>query len=73
MTTIELKNILFHKIAAINDTSFLNAIHTIIDSKSEESIYPTSAEQKLKIQKGLKQIVNGDYFTTEQVESEINK
>ena len=73
MTTVDLKNILIHKIAAINDESFLNAIKTIIDSKSESTIYNTSAEQKAKIKEGLEQIENGEYFTNEQVESEINK
>jgi len=73
MTTIELKNILIHKIAAINDVSFLNAIKTIVDTKSETTIYSTSAEQRSKIEEGLKQIENGEYYTNEQVESEINK
>ena len=73
MTTIELKNILVHKIAAINDTSFLKAIKTIIDIKSETVIYKTSAEQRAKIEEGLNQIENGEYYTNEQVESEINK
>jgi len=73
MTTIELKNILIHKIAAINDVSFLNAIKTIVDTKSETTIYRTSAEQRSKIEEGLKQIENGEYYTNEQVESEINK
>ena len=73
MTTVELKNILFHKITAINDKSFLNAIKTIVDSKSDETIYDTSAEQKLKIQEGIEQIERGEYFTNEQVEAEISK
>jgi hypothetical protein len=31
MTTVELKNILIHKISGINDISFLNAIKTIVE------------------------------------------
>ena len=73
MTTVELKNTLFHKIAAINDESFLNAIKTIIDAKTENTIYATSPEQKLKIQEGIDQIERGEFFTNEQVESEISK
>ena len=38
MTTVELKNILIHRISGINDISFLNAIKTIVDSKSESVI-----------------------------------
>lgn len=73
MTTVELKNILIHRIAGINDKSFLEAIKTIIDTKSEKTIYNTSPEQKLKIKEGREQIANGEYFTNEQVELEINK
>ena len=73
MSTLELKNILIHKIASINDEAFLNAIRTIIDAKTESTIYKTSVEQKMKIQEGIEQIENGKYFTNEQVESEIDK
>ncbi|MBI9037127.1 MAG: hypothetical protein JEY97_03265 [Bacteroidales bacterium] len=73
MTTIELKNILIHKITAINDESFLNAIKTIIDKKSEATIYKTTEGQKAQIQEGIYQIENGDFFTNEQVESEIDQ
>jgi len=73
MTTIELKNILIHKIAAINDESFLNAIKTIVDKKSEATIYKTTEVQKAQIQEGIYQIENGDFFTNEQVESEIDQ
>jgi len=34
MSAVELKHILIHKISAINDVSFLKAIQTIIDSKT---------------------------------------
>jgi len=73
MTTLELKNILIHKIAAINDDSFLKAINTIVDTKSETTIYKTSEEQKSHIQEGIDQIENGEYFTNEQVNVEINQ
>lgn len=73
MTTVELKNILIHRIAGINDKSFLTAIKTIIDTKSESIIYKTTPEQKLRIKEGREQIARGEYFTNEQVELEIDK
>ena len=73
MTTIELKNILIHRIAGINDKSFLKAIKTIVDSKSESIIYKTSLEQRSRIKEGREQIARGEYFTNEQVELEIDK
>ncbi len=73
MNTVDLKNILIHKIAGINDKSFLNAIKTIIESKSETTVYKTSSEQRSKIIEGQEQISNGEYFTNEQVDLEINE
>ena len=73
MNTVDLKNILIHKIAGINDKSFLTAIKTIIESKSEATIYRTSSEQREKIIEGQEQISNGEYFTNDQVDIEINQ
>jgi len=39
MTTGELKNILIHRIAGINDKSFLTAIKAIIETKSKSIVY----------------------------------
>ena len=73
MTTIELKDILIHKIAAINDKSFLAAMNTIIDTKSEKLIYKTTPEQRQAIKEGQDQLARGESFTNDQVEAEIDK
>ncbi|MBW6478346.1 MAG: hypothetical protein K0B37_02890 [Bacteroidales bacterium] len=73
MTTVELKNILIHRIAGINDKSFLAAIKTIIETKSRSTIYKTTPEQRKSIEEGRAQIAKGEYFTNEQVEMEIDK
>jgi predicted transcriptional regulator len=73
MTTIDLKNILIHKIAGINDKSFLNAIKTIIEAKEDSIIYKTNSEQRKRIQEGKEQIARGECFTDEQVETNIDK
>jgi hypothetical protein len=72
MTTVELKNILIHRIAGINDRTFLTAIKTIVDTKSESIIYKTTPAQQLRIKEGRDQIAMGEYFTNEQVELEID-
>ena len=59
MTTLELKDILIHKIAAINDKAFLSAMKTIIDTKSETLIYKTTPEQRQSIKEGQEQIARG--------------
>ncbi len=73
MTTIELKDILIHKIAAINDKSFLAAVNTIIDTKAEKLIYKTTPEQKKRIQKAQDQFLRGETISNDQVEAEIDK
>ena len=73
MTTIELKDILVHKIAAINDKSFLAAMNTIIDTKSEKLIYRTTPEQRQRIKEGQEQLARGESLSNDQVEAEIDK
>jgi predicted transcriptional regulator len=73
MTTVELKNILMHKIAGIEDKSFLVAIKTIIETKAKSTIYKTTREQRKRIKEGRAQIAKGEYFTNDQVEMEIDK
>lgn len=73
MTTGELKNILIHRIAAINDKSFLTAIKTIIETKSKSTVYKTTPEQPKEIEESMALLAKGEYFTNEQVEKEIDK
>ena len=73
MTTIELKDILIHKIAAINDKSFLAAMNIIVDTKSEKLIYKTTPEQRERIKKGQEQFLRGETISNDQVEAEIDK
>ena len=73
MTTIELKDILIHKIAAINDKSFLAAMNTIIDTKSEKLIYRTTPEQRQRIKEGQEQLARKESLSNDQVEADIDK
>jgi len=73
MTTIELKDILIHKISAINDKSFLAAMNTIIDTKSEKLIFRTTPEQKQRIKEAQEQIARGEGISNDQVEADIDK
>ncbi|MGB8358185.1 MAG: hypothetical protein WCD55_06175 [Bacteroidales bacterium] len=49
MTTIELKKQLIHRISEIEDTNFLKALKTILDSKVNEGILNLTAEQRDEI------------------------
>ena len=73
MTTSEPKNILIHNIAAIDDESFLQAIKTIIDIKTQTTVYKTTNQHKALGEEGIEQIEKGDYFFNEKVAEEIEK
>jgi predicted transcriptional regulator len=73
MSTAELKNLLIHRIAAINDKTLLDAIKALIDTKSEQPIYQTTPEQRRSIEEGQAQIERGEYLTNDQVEKEIDQ
>lgn len=73
MTTVELKNSLIHRIAELNDKSLLFAIKSLIETKSESKVYKTIPEQRKRIKEGQDQISNGEFFSNEQVEVEIDK
>lgn len=73
MTAIELKDILIHKIAAINDRSFLAALNIIVYSKAENLVYRTTAEQREQIKKGQEHFLRGETISNDRVEEEINK
>jgi hypothetical protein len=71
MTTIELKNLLIHRISEISDVSFLEAIRTILDSKSESNILALTAEQRDEILVSKKEIEQGFYIEDTALEKEI--
>lgn len=57
----------------INDESFLQAINPSINSGTEQKIYKLTPELQAMIKEGQKQFAKGEYFTNEQVETEISK
>ena len=59
MTKNELQNLLIQRISEINDISFLEAIKTILDSKSESAVLPLSVEQRDEILASKKEIEKG--------------
>ena len=71
MTTVEIKNILIHKISAINDVSFLKAIQTIVDSKADNKILVLTASQRNEIIESKKEIEQGLFTEHEAFENEL--
>jgi hypothetical protein len=72
MTALELKNILIHKIASIDDVSFLKAIQTIIDAKTDHEFLPLSNEQRDEIMASRKEIEKGICVDHGSLDEEIN-
>lgn len=73
MSTIELRELIINQLSHINDTSFLKAIKTIIDSKAEEEVYKLSDYQKERIRIGREQLVKGQTISHDEVQKEIEQ
>ncbi len=71
MTKIELQNLLIHRISEISDISFLEAIKTILDSKSEAAVLPLTAEQRDEIFASKREIEQGLSIENTVLEDEI--
>ena len=71
MTTIELKKNIILRIAEIEDSEFLKAIKTIIDSNQSDAVFKVSDPMKKDIETGRKQIREGKYTSQEDLEKEI--
>ena len=73
MSTVELKDILIKRITEINDSSFLEAIMTILETKIDSRIYPLTSKQKNAIIESKKQVVAGEVFSNDQINQEFNE
>ncbi|HLN75217.1 MAG: hypothetical protein ACM3O8_10860 [Methylococcaceae bacterium] len=73
MTALELKKHLIHRIAEINDESFLDAIKTILDSKSQSQQLMLSKEQREEIMKSKEQIKQGQYLEQAEMDEKFNQ
>jgi len=73
MTAIELKKILVHRIAEINDVSFLNAIKTILDTKTQSRTISLTEEQRLEINESKIEMKKGFLFEQSELDKEFDK
>ena len=73
MTAIELKTLLIHKISEINDVSFLKALNTILDSKTEAGVIQLSQDQINDIMDSKKEIENGLFVESSALDKEIRQ
>ena len=62
MSTVELKKSLIQRIVEINDVSFLKAIKTILDIRSNEEVISLTPELRKEILTSKKEIEKGLFF-----------
>jgi predicted transcriptional regulator len=72
MTAIELKTVLIRRISEINDVSFLKAIKTILDSKTDKEILTLNAKQKEEIIASQKEIEEGLFIEHDKLNKEVS-
>ena len=73
MTTIDLKNVLIHKISEIDDISFLKAIKVILDSRTNNEILMLTDQQKEDIMASKKEVESGLIFSEKELDKEIQE
>ena len=73
MTTIELKQVLIHRISEINDISYLKAIETILDSKMNNKIIHLSSDQRDEIMDSKREIENSQLIDQKHLDIEVEK
>lgn len=73
MTTLQLKNALIQRISEIDDQSFLEAIKTILDAKSEAGKLKLTSELKEKILASKNEIEKGLFIDNDLLEKEIDE
>ena len=73
MTTIQLKKAIIHQIAEIEDVSFLNALKTILESKTQSNIIRLTNDQKEEIICSKTEIEKGNYTEQQELNKEFEK
>jgi len=73
MTAIELKTLLIHRISEINDISFLKALKTILDSKTESGVIQLTPDQLNDIIESKKEIEQGMFVENSVLDKEVRQ
>jgi len=73
MTTLELKTLLIHRISEINDISFLRAIKTILDTKTESGVIQLTQDQLDDIIESKKEIEKGMFVENSVLDKQVRQ
>ena len=73
MTTFELKTLIIHRLSEINDVSFLKALKTILDSKTETGVIQLTPDQLDDIITSKKEIEKGMFIDQSLLDKEVKQ
>jgi len=74
MSTIELRKLLIEKIQLTDDDKLLEEASRLLEIEIVESeVYILNDKQKIAIEEGRKQIINGEYLSDEESNKEIEE
>ena len=74
MRTVEIKKRLIEEINSSNNKSLLEEMYNFLNQdNATDTAYKLSKTQKLALTKGREQIKNGESFTNEEVDYEMEK
>jgi len=73
MSAIELKKLLIHRIAEIDDVSFLKALKTILETKAKSKIISLTQEQREEITESKKEVKQGLFIEQIELDKEFDK
>ncbi len=73
MTAVELKTLIMHRISEINDVSFLKALKTILDSKTETGVIQLTPDQLDDIIVSKREIEKGMFVEQNLLEKEVKQ
>lgn len=72
MSTLELKDLLIHRITEIDDVQFLKALKTILDTKTSAGMLELNDAQRQEIESSRVDIAQGKYIEQTDLDMEIN-
>ncbi|MCX6302794.1 MAG: hypothetical protein NTW82_11475 [Bacteroidia bacterium] len=73
MTASELRTLLIHRISEINDISFLKALKTILDTKTESGVIQLTPNQLDDIITSKKEIQQGMFLENSVLDKEVRQ
>jgi len=73
MSAIELRHIISEHLSHIDDSNFLNALKTIVESKVSEGVYKLSQYEKGRVESARNELKNNQTISHADLQQEIEQ